>query len=146
MAITSSMSPDQVRAELGKISPNDNNALREIAKDASPKQVYEVIMPFMFEKRGEEVKAVLAQVNGSVLWDITGDGGGKWAMVFDGSGAFKVHAGDKPDASATIQLSYENWKLMQSGAMPPQQLFMSGQMMVTGDMSIIMQLQGALPQ
>ncbi len=146
MAISSSMTPDQVRAELGKISPNDNNALREIAKEASPKQVYEVIMPFMFEKRGEEVKAVLAQVNGSVLWDITGDGGGKWAMVFDGTGTFKVQAGDKPDASATVQLSYENWKLMQSGAMPPQQLFMSGQMMVTGDMSIIMQLQGAMPQ
>jgi len=146
MAISPNMKPDQVRAELAKINANDNSALREIAKDATPAQVYEVIMPFLFEKRAADVQATLAQVNGSVLWDITGEGGGKWAMIFDGTGAFKMHAGEKADATATVQLSFENWKLMQSGAMPPQQLFMAGQMLITGDMSIIMQLQTAMPQ
>lgn len=146
MPITPDMNADQVKAELAKINASDNNALRDVSKDATPKQAYEVIMPYMFEKRGAEVKDTLAMVNGSLLWDITGDGGGKWAMIFPGDGTFKVVPGDKPDASATIQLSYENWKLMQTGQMPPQQLFMSGQMVVTGDMSILMQLQAVMPQ
>jgi len=146
MAITPDMSNDQVKAELAKIPAGDNKALREATKNASPKQSYEVIMPYMFEKRGAEVKEALSSVNGSLLWDITGDGGGKWAMIFPGDGTFRVEAGDKPDASATIQLSYENWKGMQDGSMPPQQLFMSGQMVVTGDMSLLMQLQTVMPQ
>ncbi len=146
MAITPDMTADQVKAELSKINPGDNRALREATKDASPKQAYEVIMPFMFEKRGAEVKDALAMVNGSLLWDITGDGGGKWAMVFPGDGTVKFVPGDKPDASATIQMSYDSWKAMQSGEMPPQQLFMSGQMVVTGDMSMLMQLQTVMPQ
>ncbi len=146
MAITPEMSNDQVKAELSKIDSKDNKALQAITRSASPKQAYEVIMPFMFEKRGAEVKDALASVNGSLLWDITGDGGGKWAMIFPGDGTFKVAAGDKPDASATIQMSFDAWKSMQTGETPPQQLFMSGQMVVTGDMSLLMQLQTVMPQ
>ncbi len=146
MPITANMNETQIVAELAKINLKDSQALRSAAKEATPKQMYEVIVPHMLKSMQSDIADALRQVNGAVLWDITGDGGGKWAMVFPGDGTMKVTAGDRPDATATIQMAYEHWKQMQSGETQPQQLFMAGQMVVTGDLSIIMQLQTSLPQ
>ncbi len=118
---------------------DDQAAMTEVAKEATPRQVYEVIMPYAMEKRGDEMKEKLAGIEGTVAWHVEGDGGGKWLMTFT-DGSLTVAASEE-EGTATIKMNIDDWKEMQTGELPPQQAFMMGKMIVEGDMSIMMQLQ-----
>jgi len=141
--ITPDMSDDDVRALLDEIGFEDQNALKEAMQTASPKQVFMVAMPHGLSKQ-PDIASKMAGIEGTVLWVIEGDGGGKFAMIF-GGGELKVQEGDV-EARSTVTLSIDTWKEMSSGQTNPQMAFMQGKMTVTGDMSFLMQLQGVMPQ
>jgi len=141
--ITPDMSDDAVRAALDELDMNDQNALREAMLEASPKQVFLVAMPHGLSKQ-PDIADKLKGIEGSVLWVVEGEGGGKFGMIFEG-GELKVQEGDL-EARATVTLSIDTWKEMSSGATNPQMAFMQGKMQVAGDMSFLIQLQGVMPQ
>ncbi len=141
--VNPNMSDDEVRGVLDGIDMNDQTALREAMKNASPRQVFCVAMPHGLSKQ-PDIQSKMAGIEGTVLWVVEGEGGGKFAMIF-GGGELKVEEGDV-EARATVTLSTDTWKEISAGNTNPQMAFMQGQMKVTGDMSFLMQLQSVMPQ
>ena len=142
--VTPDMSDDQVVEILGGIDAGDQNALREAMKDASPRQAFMVAIPWGI-KAQPDVASQLAGIEGSILWVVEGDGGGKFALIF-GGGDIKVEEGDKDDATATVTLDIDTWKEMAAGETNPQAAFMAGKVQISGDLSLLMQIQGVMPQ
>ncbi|HUT54530.1 MAG TPA: SCP2 sterol-binding domain-containing protein [bacterium] len=141
--VTPDMSDAQVIEVLKTVGAGNQAALREAMKDASPRQAFVVAIPWGI-KAQPDVAATLAGIEGSVLWVVEGEGGGKFALCLSG-GKIDVTEGDKPDATATVTLDVGTWKELASGESNPQAAFMSGKIQIAGDLSLIMQIQGALP-
>lgn len=143
-SVTPDMSDDQVIAILEELGAGDKNALREAMKDASPRQAFMLAIPWGI-KSDPATAAQLAGVEGSVLWVVEGEGGGRFCLSFAGGG-IEVTEGDKPDATATVTLDSDTWKELTAGETNPQAAFMSGKIQIAGDLSLLMQIQGVLPQ
>jgi len=141
--VTPQSSEAEIKAVIDSLDVNDQNAMRDAMKDATPKQAFLVAMPYGLEKQ-PDIKSSLAGIEGSVLWVIEGEGGGKFGMVFSG-GELKAQEGDLPDATATVTLDIATWKEMLAGETNPQAAFMAGKVQIAGDLSLLMQIQGVLP-
>lgn len=141
--VTPQSSDQEIREILDGLDLNNPSAMREAMKNATPRQAFMVAMPYGLKKQ-PELKASLAGIEGSVLWVIEGQGGGKYTMIFSG-GDLKVEEGDKPDATATVTVDMQTWKELLAGETNPQAAFMAGKVQISGDMSLLMQIQGVLP-
>ena len=83
----------------------------------------------------------LALLDGLIRVVVTGGEGGDWST------AFKLGPGEIPDeATTTITISAEDAAALQSGELDPMQAFMSGKVMVAGDMTLMMQMQAVAMQ
>lgn len=112
--------------------------------NASPKQAFMVAIPFGIQSQ-PAMAAQLSGIEGSVLWVVEGEGGGKYCLNFSG-GKISVAEGDKPDATAIVTLDLGTWKELTSGETNPQAAFMAGKIQIAGDLSLLMQIQGVMPQ
>lgn len=141
MAITAQSTPDQIKAELANVDPKDRAKVREITKDATPKQAFEVILPFMYTK-SPTAQEKMKGVNAVFQFTITGENGGDWALIIN-NGALSAESkkADKPNCSITMAVN--DWKDMNSGKLDPQAAFMAGKIKFQGDMGLVMKL-GAL--
>ncbi len=142
--ITPDMSNDQVTAVLDGLTldPGNPDAARPVIQDASPKQMFTVIFPYMVNKFPDQAEAAKG-VDGSIKWVIEGEGGGSFVMGFGADGMTVTESDD--EATATVTLDADTWKGMMSGETNPQAAFMSGKMTVAGDMGLLMQLQSVMP-
>jgi putative sterol carrier protein len=78
----------------------------------------------------------MRKLDGVIKMVVTGGEGGDWAV------AFKLGPGPIPaEPTATLSLTAEDAAAMESGELDPMQAFMSGRILVTGDMTIVMQMQ-----
>ncbi len=78
----------------------------------------------------------LQKLDGVIKMVVTGGEGGDWAV------AFKLGPGPiPPEPTATLSLTAEDADAMGRGELDPMQAFMSGRIVVTGDMTIVMQMQ-----
>ena len=141
--VTAQSSDQEIKAILDSLDLSNQDAMREVMKDATPRQAFMVAMPYGLEKQ-PDIKSSLAGIEGSVLWVVEGEGGGKFGMVFSG-GDLKVQEGDMPDATATVTLDIGTWKEMLAGETNPQAAFMAGKVQIAGDLSLLMQIQGVMP-
>jgi ubiquinone biosynthesis protein UbiJ len=141
--VTPETSDDEIREILDGLDLSNPEAMRGAMKEATPRQAFMVAMPYGLEKQ-PDIKSSLAGIEGSVLWVIEGEGGGKYAMIFSG-GELKVEEGGKPDATATVTVDMQTWKELLSGETNPQAAFMGGKVQIEGDLSLLMQIQGVLP-
>lgn len=83
----------------------------------------------------------LALLDGLIRVVVTGGEGGDWST------AFKLGPGEIPEeATTTITISAEDAAALQSGELDPMQAFMSGKVMVAGDMTLMMQMQAVAMQ
>lgn len=84
------------------------------------------------------------KINASYLFDIGGEGGGKWfADLTKESGPWITQG--EGDAKCTITVpKAEDWVAIASGDLKPTAAFMQGKLKVKGDMSLAMKLQGLL--
>ena len=84
------------------------------------------------------------KINSTYLFDIGGDGGGKWfADLTKADGPWI----EKKDAEAKCTITVpkaEDWVAIASGKMNPTSAFMQGKIKVKGDMSLAMKLQSLL--
>jgi len=142
-AVNPGMSDKEVVEILKTLDVTNQAAMREVIKDASPRQAFMVAIPWGIESQ-PQVAAGLAGIEGSVLWVVEGAGGGKYCLAFSG-GKIKVTEGDKPDATATVTLDMATWKELASGATNAQAAFMAGKVQISGDLSLLMQIQGVMP-
>ncbi len=78
----------------------------------------------------------MRKLDGVIKMVVTGGEGGDWAV------AFKLGPGPIPEEpTATLSLSADDAAAMERGELDPMQAFMSGRILVTGDMTIVMQMQ-----
>ena len=102
----------------------------------------------VFEEMNERLNPERAgKINSSYLFDIGGDGGGKWlADLTKAEGPWITNVeGDDPEAKCTITVSNgDDWVAIASGKLNATSAFMQGKLKVKGDMSLAMKLQGLL--
>jgi hypothetical protein len=78
----------------------------------------------------------MRKLDGVIRMEVTGAPGGDWAV------AFKLGPGPIPEQpTTTISLAAADADAMDRGELDPMQAFMSGRLRVTGDMTLMMQMQ-----
>jgi len=78
----------------------------------------------------------MRKLDGVIRMVVVGGEGGEWAV------AFKLGPGPVPEEPTTnIAITAEDATAMGTGELDPMQAFMSGRMQVTGDMTLMMQMQ-----
>ena len=84
------------------------------------------------------------KINSTYLFDIGGDGGGKWfADLTRSEGPWIEKKEGEAKCTITVPKS-EDWVAIASGKMNPTSAFMQGKIKVKGDMSLAMKLQTLL--
>lgn len=85
-----------------------------------------------------DTKASLGELGATYQFNINGDGGGSYTLnLSDGT----VSEGEDDDADCTIAMESEDFMGMVNGELQGQQLFMMGKLMITGDMTLALQLE-----
>ena len=78
----------------------------------------------------------MRKLDGVIRMCVTGDPAGDWSV------SFRLGPGPIPEEpTTTISITAEDAAAMESGALDPMQAFMSGKLQVTGDMTLMMQMQ-----
>ena len=86
----------------------------------------------------------LAGIDMSILFDLSGDGGGQWTLVVaDSTINVDNSAGDDP--TATLKMAASDWQAMATGKLNPMTAFMTGKVKVEGDLSAVMKMQSFMP-
>ena len=76
----------------------------------------------------------------SILFDLSGDGGGQWNAVID-DGNFNVNKGAIDNPTATLSMDADDFEAMSKGDLNPMMAFMSGKIQVDGDLNAVMKFQ-----
>ena len=79
-------------------------------------------------------------MNVSVLFDLSGDDGGKWAVQI-ADGKCNVVEGGVDSPTASVMMDAGDYKKMTSGDLNPMMAFMSGKIKVDGDLNSVMKVQ-----
>lgn len=86
---------------------------------------------------------VAQQINSSYQFDLTGDGGGQWAVdLTEGSG--KVVDGTIENPGVTVTMKAGDFLDLVAGKLNGQMAFMTGKLKIKGDMSLALKLQQLL--
>ena len=109
--------------------------------DAAPTTCKEVftMMPSRLNKDAAKGLKAIYQ------FDLSGDGGGKWA-VYVNDGTCEVKEGADPSPNITISMTAQDYLDMTSGKLNGQMAFMSGKLRIAGDMGLALRLQSLFQQ
>jgi len=87
--------------------------------------------------------AKIEGINGVILFDLSGEGGGKWTLTL-ADGEAKVEKGETASPAMTLSMNAPDFVAMSTGALNPTAAFMQGKLKIAGDMSLAMRLQSIL--
>lgn len=87
--------------------------------------------------------AAAGDLNVTVQFDLSGDGGGQWHAAI-AAGAIAVNEGPAENPKATLIMDAADFVAMSTGELNAMAAFMSGKIKVEGDLNTIMKLQPAL--
>ena len=87
--------------------------------------------------------AKIEGVDAVILFNLTGDGGGKWtATIADGE--VTVEEGETTSPTMTLSMAGQDLVALSNGELNPVSAFMQGRIKVSGDMSLALRLQNIL--
>lgn len=98
---------------------------------------------FFSELGGKINPDKIAGMNATYQFNITGDGGGDWAVKLN-DGSAEVVEGTVDDPSITLTATDEDWLKIVDGSLSGQTAFLTGKLKIKGDMSLAMKLQNLL--
>ena len=107
--------------------------------DLTPKGIFEELLPQRLVDNPERVEGVQAVY----LFDLDGDGGGKWTLTCDGQAASIVE-GEEGEAQCTISMATADFVEMIQGDLNPQMAFMTGKLRVAGDIGLAIKIQAII--
>ncbi|MEW6203616.1 MAG: SCP2 sterol-binding domain-containing protein [bacterium] len=111
----------------------------DIPSDATPKWFFEERLPVKLPEAFEKFKDTIGGTEGILQFDVGGEGGGKWYLTIK-EGTATVTEGENEDASTTFTIDAADWMAIIRKEMDPQMAFMSGKLMIAGDMTLAMKL------
>ncbi len=101
----------------------------------SAKEILENKIPQKIIAKPDVVKSI----NALVLFDLTGEGGGRWSIDFCNPAA-PVLVGDCANPQVTLTMSATDFESMVGGQLNAQQAFLTGKLKVKGDMGTALKL------
>jgi putative sterol carrier protein len=79
-------------------------------------------------------------LNAVYQFDLSGDGGGKWAVLIDNQQC-RVQSGVHASPNITISMAAHDYLDMVNGKLNGQMAFMTGKLKIAGDMGLALKLQ-----
>lgn len=89
------------------------------------------------------VKSAVGDLNTTVQFDLSGDGGGSWHIVIV-DGELTVNEGAGVEPAAVVTMTAEDYIAMSTGKLNAMMAFMTGRVKVKGDMGVMIRIQSVL--
>lgn len=102
-------------------------------KITNPQDVFDAMPAHFKPEQAGDVEA-------TVQFDLSGDGGGQWHAVVAG-GQLSVQPGPASDPNATISATAADFLALANGDLKPMPAFMTGKIKVKGNTALLMKLQ-----
>jgi putative sterol carrier protein len=82
-------------------------------------------------------------INGVMLFDLSGEGGGRWTLTLADEG-IKLEGGETASPNVAFSMEAQDFIAIANGELNPISAFMQGKVSVSGDMALAMRLQSIL--
>ncbi|MBI2059288.1 MAG: SCP2 sterol-binding domain-containing protein [Nitrospirae bacterium] len=136
------LTPEKVKECLKAIDFHDRKAVREAIWDATPKQVFEIVIPTGHEQLNRGGAEPLEE-NTVVRFVVDGDGGGSWDMEVR-KGKLVVSPSGNASPRTTITMSAETFAKLMRGQTSGMTAFMMRKLKVDGDLMLATKIQPLL--
>lgn len=130
---------------LATVQLDDRTRLREVTRGASPRQVFSVLLPFVYDHRPDLRERIRRETRpGSIRWIVDGPDGGVWRIRF-------LHAGMEVDCDAdapvraTLRLTAADLTALREARLQPQLAMAKGRLQVRGDLGFVLNHPGLMP-
>lgn len=101
----------------------------------SAQEIMEVKIP----QRVKDNPEVAKSINGTVVFDLQGDGGGQWSLDLTNADG-KIVSGANENAKVVLTMKATDFVDMVGGKLNPQMAFLGGKLKVKGDMGAALKL------
>jgi len=97
----------------------------------------------VLESITDQDPAQVQGIDGVMLFDLSGEGGGRWTLTLADEGV-RLEEGETGSPDVTFSMKAQDFVAIANGELNPVGAFMQGKVKVSGDMTLAMRLQSIL--